>query len=185
MIEPTKQITELLNQANGGNKQALDRLLPLVYDELKKVAAKQLSFERSNHTLQPTALVNEAYLVLVKQHSVSWESRIQFFAIASQVMRRILMNYAVAKKTRKRGGGATLIALDEIISFPNNPNIDLIRLNEALEELAEMDAAQCKIVELKFFGGLSNEEVAEVLQIPLSSVKREWISAKAWLLTHF
>jgi RNA polymerase sigma factor (TIGR02999 family) len=183
MNEPTTKITQLLHQASGGSKTALDELLPLVYDELKRIAAKQLSFERPNHTLQATALVNEAYLLLVNQHSVDFTNRLHFFSIASEAMRRILVNYAVAKKAQKRGAGETLLSLDEVVSFPNRQDVDLILLDEVLTELAEMDAEQAKIVEMKFFGGLTNEEIAEFMNISVSTVKREWTSARAWMLT--
>lgn len=182
MSEIAPKITQLLHDARDGSKTALDELLPLVYDELKRIASKQLSSERSNHTLQATALVNEAYLLLVNQHSVDWQNRLHFFSIASEAMRRILVNYAIAKKAQKRGDGVTLLSLDEVVSFPNKQDIDLIGLDEALNELAEMDAKQAKIVEMKFFGGLTNEEIARFLSVSESTVKREWTSARAWLL---
>ncbi|MEK7725038.1 MAG: sigma-70 family RNA polymerase sigma factor [Acidobacteriota bacterium] len=182
MNQQTTKITQLLHQARDGSKTALDELLPLVYDELKRIASKQLSSERSNHTLQATALVNEAYLLLVNQHSVDWQNRLHFFSIASEVMRRILVNYAIAKKAQKRGAGETLLSLDEVISFPNSQDVDLIQLDEALNELSKMDEQQAKIIEMKFFGGLTNEEIAEFMQISISTVKREWASARAWLL---
>lgn len=182
MSETATKITELLHHAREGSKTALDELLPLVYDELKRIASKQLSAERANHTLQATALVNEAYLLLVNQHSVDWQNRLHFFSIASEAMRRILVNYAKAKKAQKRGEGATLLSLDEIVSFPNKQNIDLVVLDEAINQLAEMDEQQAKIVEMKFFGGLTNEEISEFLNISISTVKREWSSARAWLL---
>ncbi|HRH41270.1 MAG TPA: sigma-70 family RNA polymerase sigma factor [Pyrinomonadaceae bacterium] len=183
MSETATKITELLHHAREGSKTALDELLPLVYDELKRIASKQLSAERPNHTLQATALVNEAYLLLVNQHSVDWQNRLHFFSIASEAMRRILVNYAKAKKAQKRGEGVTLLSLDEVVSFPNKQDIDLVVLDEAINQLAEMDEQQAKIVEMKFFGGLTNEEIAEFLNISISTVKREWVSARAWLLT--
>lgn len=183
MTEQTTKVTELLNLAKDGSKTALDELLPFVYDELKRIAAKQLSSERPNHTLQATALVNEAYVQLVNQHSVDWKNRLHFFSIASEAMRRILVNHAVARKAQKRGDGATLLSLDDIVSFPNRQDVDLVVLDEALNRLAEMDTQQTKIVELRFFGGLTNEEIAEFLEISVSTVKREWVSARAWLLT--
>lgn len=182
MREEANKITQLLHKASVGSKTALDELLPLVYDELKRIANKQLSSERSNHTLQATALVNEAYLLLVNQHSVDFKNRLHFFSIASEAMRRILVNYAIAKKAQKRGSGETLLSLDEVISFPNRHDVDLIKLDESLNELAEMDEQQAKIVELKFFGGLTNEEIAEFMNFSVSTVKREWASARAWLL---
>jgi RNA polymerase sigma-70 factor (ECF subfamily) len=182
MSDQTTKITSLLNEAKDGRKSALDELLPLVYSELKRIAGKQLSFERPNHTLQATALVNEAYMVLVNQHSVDWQNRLHFFSIASEAMRRILVNHAVARKAQKRGDGATLLSIDEVISFPQKQDVDLIMLDEALTRLQEMDEQQAKLVEMKFFGGLTNEEIADFLGVSVSTVKREWASARAWLL---
>lgn len=175
-------VTRLLNDARDGSKTALDDLLPLVYGELKRIAQKKLSMERANHTLHATALVNEAYMLLVDQHSVDWQNRLHFFSIASEAMRRILVNYAVAKNRQKRGDGVTMLSLEEVVSFPNRSTVDLVALDDALNTLAEMDVKQAKIVEMKFFAGLANEEIAEVLEISLSQVKREWRSARAWLL---
>ena len=182
MKSSATNITQLLDAARDGSKTALDDLLPLVYGELKRIAQKKLSLERPNHTLHATALVNEAYVLLVDQHSVDWQNRLHFFSIASEAMRRILVNYAVAKKRQKRGDGVTLLSLDDVVSFPRESAIDLVSLDEALNRLAAMDADQAKIVEMKFFGGLTNEEIAEVMEISLSQVKREWRSARAWLL---
>ena len=175
-------LTKLLIEANKGDKQALDNLLPLVYDELRRVASRQLASERQNHTLQATALVHEAYLRLIDQHSVDWQNRLHFFSIAAEMMRRILVTHAIAKKTEKRGSGATMLALDEVSSFPNQPEIDLVALDEVLTNLAEFDEQQAKIVELKFFGGLTTEEIAEVMGISVRTIGREWRAAKAWLL---
>lgn len=174
-------VTELLKQAQTGNKGALDQLLPLVYDELRKLASYQLRRERINHTLQPTALVHEAYLRLVNQREVDWRDRAQFFGLAAQMMRRILVNHALAHKTEKRGGLEQLISLDEAISFASQREVDLVLLDEALTRLAVLDPAQCRIVELRFFGGLTVEEVAEISGISTATVKREWRAAKAWL----
>ena len=180
----TDTVTQLLQKSTSGNRNALDELLPLVYDELKRVASRQLASERKNHTLQATALVHEAYLRLIGQNSVDWQNRLHFFSLAAEMMRRILVNHAIAKKADKRGSGAMTISLDEIEveSFPQKQDIDLVLLDEALKELAKYDAQQAKIVELKFFGGLTNEEIANVLDISDSTIKREWRSAKAWLL---
>ncbi|MCU0239133.1 MAG: sigma-70 family RNA polymerase sigma factor [Pyrinomonadaceae bacterium] len=183
MDENATKITQLLQDAQAGNRSALDELLPLVYQELKRIAGKQLSFERKNHTLQATALVHEAYMVLVNQHSVDFNNRLHFFSIASEAMRRILVNHAVAKQRQKRGDGATLLSLDDVLSFPHKQDVDLILLDEALNRLTEMDEKQAKIVEMKFFGGMTNEEIAQVLDVSESTVKREWASARAWLLT--
>jgi RNA polymerase sigma factor (TIGR02999 family) len=179
--EPRPGVTGLLRQAQGGDRAALDALLPLVYRELKRIASGQLARERPGHTLQPTALVNEAYLRLVDQHSVDWRNRAHFFSIAAETMRRVLVNHALGRRAGKRGAGQTLVALDEAVGFPDRREVDLILLDGALNRLALLDAAQARIVELKFFAGLSNEETAEVLGLSESTVKREWRSAKAWL----
>lgn len=175
--------TQLLHRAQAGDKDSLDRLLPLVYQELRRVAANQLQKERGDHTLQPTALVHEAYLRLLEQREVDWRNRAHFFSIAAEMMRRILVNYAVQRKAQKRGDGATHLALDEALSYGEETDLDVILLNEALERLAEFDERQARIVELRFFGGLTIEETAEVLSISDSAVKREWRMAKAWLKT--
>lgn len=179
--ERTQGVTGLLRQAQAGDRAALDELLPLVYRELKGIAARQLAGERPGHTLQATALVNEAYLRLVDQHSVDWRNRAHFFSIAAETMRRVLVNHAISRRAEKRGAGATLLALDEAVSFPERREVDLILLDDALTRLADLDRVQARIVEMKFFAGLSNEEVAEVLGKSDSTVKREWRSAKAWL----
>lgn len=177
----TENLTQMLKQARAGKRESLDEFLPLVYGELKKIAAYKLSLERGNHTLQATALVHEAYLRLVDQHSVDWQNRAHFFAIASEMMRRILVNYAEAHNAKKRGDGKTLISLDEVENLAGESEVDLIFLDNALKELAEFDEAQARIVELKFFGGLTNEEAAEVMNVSESTVKREWRMARAWL----
>ena len=164
-------------------RQALDEFLPLVYSELKRIAAYKLAAERPNHTLQATALLHEAYLRLVDQHSVDWLNRAHFFAMASEMMRRILVNYAESHNAKKRNEGQTLISLDDAGETAAASEVDLIFLDEALKELVEFDPAQARIVELKFFGGLTNEETAEVLGISDSTVKREWRMARAWLAT--
>lgn len=175
-----ESITVILQDWSRGNRTAADALIPLVYDELRKVAANYLRRERSEHTLQPTALVNEAYLKLIDISNVSWQDRAHFFAVASNVMRQILVDHARARQTEKRGGGQT-IALDEAVSFPSKPEVDLLALNDALERLAKLDEQQARIVEMRFFGGLSVEETAEVLGFSTRTVKREWAFAKAWL----
>jgi RNA polymerase sigma factor (TIGR02999 family) len=177
-------VTRLLNKAQDGDKESLDTLLPLIYDELRRVAASQLRAERENHTLQATALVHEAYLRLLEQHEVDWRNRAHFFSIASEMMRRILVNYAVQRNAKKRGDGVTRISLDDAISFSNSEaDFDLISLDTALKSLAELDETQARIVELRFFGGLTVEEAAEVMNVSESTVKREWKMAKAWLKT--
>jgi RNA polymerase sigma factor (TIGR02999 family) len=179
--ELRRGVTGLLKEAQAGDRAALDELLPLVYRELKSIASRQLAGERPGHTLQATALVNEAYLRLVDQHSVDWRNRAHFFSIAAETMRRVLVNHAVSRRSEKRGSGATLLALDAAAGFPARREVDLVLLDEALTRLGELDRGQARVVEMKFFAGLSNEEVAEVLGTSESTVKREWRSAKAWL----
>lgn len=177
------EVTQLLNKAQKGDKDALDQLFPIVYRELRRVASHQLANERANHTLQPTALVHEAYLRLIDQHSVDWGNRAHFFSIAAEMMRRILVNHAIEKKAQKRGAGETMISLEEISGgFVNESGFDVVLLDETLKRLAELDERQSKIVELRFFGGLSVPETAEVLQVSEATINREWRSAKAWIL---
>jgi RNA polymerase sigma-70 factor, ECF subfamily len=175
------RVTQLLKSLQTGDKTVLDELFSLVYRELKQIASMQLRNERRDHTLQPTALVHEAYLRLVEQHSVDWQNKAHFFSIASEMMRRILVNHAVSHQAQKRGGGETKIALDEAVSFANEREIDLINLDSALTNLAKLDSRQACIVEMKFFGGLSTEEIGSILEISERTVKREWRSAKIWL----
>jgi RNA polymerase sigma factor (TIGR02999 family) len=176
-----ENVTKLLQQSNRGNREALDQLLPIVYDELRRVARHQLSKERANHTLQATALVNEAYMKLIDQHSVDWQNRAHFFSIAAETMRRILVNHAVERNAQKRGGGMTLLSLDDEIDFIHQRDLDMLALDDSLKRLEEFDPTQAKIVELKFFGGMTNEEIASVMGVSDSTVKREWRMAKAWL----
>ena len=166
---------------NRGNNAAAEELMPLVYDELHKVAARYLRKERPDHTLQPTALVNEAYLKLIDISSVEWQDRAHFFAVSSNVMRRILVDYARAQATDKRGGALQKVELDEAVSFQRESQVDLLALNDALDKLAELDERQSQIVEMRFFGGLTVEETAEVLKVSARTIKREWAMAKAWL----
>jgi RNA polymerase sigma factor (TIGR02999 family) len=181
--QSTQGVTRLLREAQAGDRAALDELLPLVYRELRQIAARHLAQERPGHTLQATALVHEAYMRLIDQHSVDWRNRAHFFSIAAEMMRRVLVNHAVGRRAQKRGAGETLLSLDEVVSFPNRQDVDLVLLDEALKRLAGLDALQARIVELRFFAGLTVEEVAEVLGVSDSEVKREWRSAKAWLTT--
>jgi RNA polymerase sigma factor (TIGR02999 family) len=178
---PLQGFTRLLRQAQGGDRAALDELLPQVYRELRQLASRQLAAERPGHTLQPTALVHEVYLRLIDQHSVDWRNRAHFFGLAAEMMRRILVNHAVGRRAQKRGAGETLLSLEEADALPGRPALDVVLLDAALNRLAELDPTQARIVELKFFAGLSNEEAAEVLGVSDSTVKREWRSAKAWL----
>ena len=174
-------ITQLLNDYQSGKKDALDELFPLVYGELRKLAASRMRSERGDHTLQPTALVHEAYMRLIEQHSTDWHNRAHFFGLAAEMMRRILVNHAVSHNAEKRFGNQTRLALDEIVDFTKGSDVNLVALDDALNTLAEFDPKQAKIVELKFFGGLTNEEIAEVTGVSDSTVKREWRIAKAWL----
>lgn len=174
-----EDVTVLLNAVSAGDESAPEKLLELVYDDLRRLAAAYLQNERNAQTLQATALVHEAYLRLVDWENVSWENRAHFFAVAAQVMRRVLVDHARTKQAQKRDFGQK-VAFDEAISFPVGKGIDLLALEEALMSLEKVDARQAKIVELRFFGGLSLEETAHVLNISETTVKREWTFAKAW-----
>ena len=176
-----KPVTELLKCWCQGDSTALEKLLPLVYNELRRIAALQLRRERPNHTLQPTALVHEVYLKLVDQHRIEWQNRAQFFGVAAQLIRRILVDHVRTRRTAKRGGGALTLTLDDAAYEPAPQDIDLVKLDDALLSLATKDEQQSRVVELRFFGGLSIEETAEVLRISPSTVKRDWAAAKAWL----
>ena len=175
------EITRLLADWSNGDRQALEKLTPLVYDELRRLAARYLRQERSGHTLQSTALVHEAYMKLVGQNNVRWQNRAHFFGIAAQMIRRILVDYARARRAEKRGSGAEVLALDEAIALPGGKDLDLVALDDALEGLAQIDERQSRLVELRFFTGLTIEETAEVLQMSVATAKRDWVSAKAWL----
>ena len=175
------EITQLLVDWSNGRQEALAELLPVVYGELRRVAGRSLRRERPNHTLSGTALVNEVYLQLVDQTAVQWQNRAHFFGIAANLMRQILVQHARRHQTAKRGGGRYLLGLDEAAVVPAERPVDLVALDEALCDLAERDERKCRIVELKFFGGLSTEETAQVLDISPRTVKREWRLAKAWL----
>jgi len=174
-------VTRLLVSWGEGDKQALEQLAPLVYDELRRLANRYLRRERSGHTLQSTALVNEAFLRLVDQHSVKWQSRAHFFGVAAQMIRRILVDHARAHQAAKRGAGVARLSLDEALDVGEGRDLDLLALDDALKELAEMDPQQSRVIELRFFAGLSIEETAEVLNISPATVKREWATARAWL----
>jgi RNA polymerase sigma factor (TIGR02999 family) len=179
--EPRKDVTALLIDWNKGNREALDEMLPLVYDELRRVAGRYLQRERPGHTLQGTALVHEAYMRLIDQTRVQWQNRAHFLGVAAQMIRRILVDHARAKLSAKRGGSEMKLALDESIEVPKGREMDLVRLDDVLEDLARADPQQAKIVELRFFTGLSIEETAEALGISPATVKRDWVVAKAWL----
>jgi len=175
------EITELLRNWRGGDKAAMDKLLPIVYDELRRLAAGFFRRERLNHTLQATALVHEAYLRLVDQSRVGWENRAHFFGSAAQLMRQILVDHARSHNAAKRGGGEIKVSLAEDMALAGPRELDLIALDVALDELAALDGQQSRIVEMRFFGGLSIEETAEVLGVAPATVKRDWNTAKAWL----
>jgi RNA polymerase sigma factor (TIGR02999 family) len=176
-------ITQLLCELKSGRQEVLNELLPLVYNQLRQLADSFLRRERENHTLQPTALVHEAYLRLIGQKPVDWQNRAHFFGVSARLMREILIEYARARHRKKRGGEfATRVALDEAISFQNQNGLDVIALDEALKQLESLDKDQARIVELRFFGGLTIEETAEVLNVSPATVKREWTTAKLWLL---
>ncbi|HVF23082.1 MAG TPA: sigma-70 family RNA polymerase sigma factor [Pyrinomonadaceae bacterium] len=183
MRRPTKQheITQLLAEWREGNQSALDELYPLVYDELHRLARRYMSRERAGHTLQTTALINEAYVRLVDQKNVVWANRAHFFAISAQIMRRILIDHARRHAYAKRGGGARPVTLDEAANITPGIGSDLLRLDEALKSLAEMDPRRSQVVELRYFGGLNNEEIAGVLHVSENTVTRDWNMARAWL----
>ena len=173
-------VTQILLEWRSGNEKALDRLMPLVYDELRRLASRYMRSERSGHTLQATALVNEAYLRLVDM-KVSWQDRAHFFAVAARLMRRLLVDHARAQQRAKRDGAGQKVSLDEALEVSSQPPLDLVALDEALTRFATFDPRKAEIVELHFFGGLSNEEVAEVLGVSRATVQRDLRLAKAWL----
>lgn len=174
-------VTLLLNQLAGGDQDAAAKLIPLIYDELRRLAVRRLRHERQDHTLQATALVHEAYLKLAGQSDVKWQNRTQFFAVASQAMRRILVDYARARQRTKRGGEQLKVALEEVCVVSLRPSDELLAVDESLARLEKLDARQARIVELRYFGGLTLEETAEVIGISTKTVMRELNVAKAWL----
>ena len=174
-------VTVLLSQLTQGDQAAAERLMPLVYDELKRLARSYMRRERKDHTLQTTALVHEAYLKLVRQQATTWACRSHFFGIAAQLMRRILIDHARGHLREKRGGIQVVLPLNEALAFSPEHSEDLLRLDEALHRLSKLDPRQGEVVELRFFGGLSVEETAEYLAVSPKTVKRDWAVAKAWL----
>lgn len=181
-MQSTEGITQLLIDWSKGDQAALEKLMPLVYNELRRLASNYLRRERANHTLQPTALVNEAYLKLVDQRNAKWQNRAHFFGISAQLMRRILVDHARQHHAVKRGGSnQQRLSITSAEQIAKQPEIDLLALNEALDELTKMDPQQGRIVELKFFGGLSIDETAKVLGISHATVERDWKMARAWL----
>lgn len=176
-----KEITELLLAWNRGDRSALDQLIPLVHKELHRLAKHYMRQERAGHTLQTTALVNEAYLRLIDSSKVRWQNRAHFFAVSAQLMRRILVDFARTHHNLKRGGGARRMSLDEALVVSAELDADLVALDDALSTLATLDPRQSQVVELRFFGGLSVDETAEVLKISPTTVRRDWTLARAWL----
>jgi RNA polymerase sigma factor (TIGR02999 family) len=181
MTSTPEEITRMLIAWNQGNERARDELIPLIYDELRRLARAHLRRERINHTLQPTALVHEAFLRMVDQSQVNWQNRAHFFGSAARLMRQILINHAEARRAAKRGGEAERISLNDVDRFTVEEEIDLIALNEALKNLERIDPRQERIVEMRYFGGLAIEEIAEVIGVSPATVKREWSVARAWL----
>jgi RNA polymerase sigma-70 factor (ECF subfamily) len=174
-------VTALLVEMANGNLAAQEKLVPLVYDQLKRLARRYMRRERTDHTLQTTALVHEAYLKLVGQHSPHWQGRAQFYGVAAQLMRRILIDHARRHLREKRGGTQVIVPLDEGLAFTPEHSEDLLKLDEALDRLSELDPRQSRIVELRFFGGLSVEETSRFLNVSPITVKRDWAMAKVWL----
>jgi RNA polymerase sigma factor (TIGR02999 family) len=177
----TERITGLLIECSGGDRDALDQLLPCVYAELHRLAAARLRRERPDPTLQPTALVHEAYLRLIDQRKADWRNRAQFFALAAAMMRRILVNHARDRAALKRGGGLEKVSLSTAADWSGEPDLDLLGLDDALSRLEALDPRKAKIVDLKFFAGLNTDEIAQVLQLSASTVERDWRFARAWL----
>jgi RNA polymerase sigma factor (TIGR02999 family) len=178
---PPAGITKLLIQAEKGDPASLNEMMPLVYAELRRLANFYLSKERTGHTLQPTALVHEAYLRLVDQRHVDWKNRAQFFGLAAEMMRRILTNHARDRSAGKRGGKSERVSLSRVNASTGMKDVELIALDDALKQLSALDLRKSRIVELKFFSGLTTEEIAEILQVSEATVKREWVVARAWL----
>jgi RNA polymerase sigma-70 factor, ECF subfamily len=184
MDEPSvspHRVTQLLQQWSQGDDSALTELTPLVYEELRRLAHHYMEGERPDHTLQTTALVNEAYLRLADQTNPNWQSRAHFFAVAARAMRRILVNYAKSNRAQKRGGGAARIELDEAAILSPEQSKEIVDLHEALERLATLNSRKARVVELKYFGGLNHDEIAEVMKISTVTVRRDWMFAKTWL----
>jgi RNA polymerase sigma-70 factor (ECF subfamily) len=176
-----QEITQLLVAWSDGDQAALDELTPLVYEELHQLAHRYMRGERAGHTLQTTALVNEAYTRLIDWKNVRWQNRAHFFGVSAELMRRILVDFARARGYQKRGGGMRTVTLNDAINVSNEKGVDLIALDEALSALAQLDPRQSKVVELRFFGGLTNEEAAEVLNVSVATARRDWSLARAWL----
>ena len=181
MASRLNEVSVLLADWSKGDQTAREKLMPLVYDELRRLAHRQMARERPGHSLQATALVNEAYMRLVNQNEVRWQNRAHFFALASQVMRHILVDYARNRHRAKRGGGGQQVSLDEAMIVSGERAAELVALDDALNELAAIDPRRSRVVELRYFGGLSVEETAEILDVSAITVMRDWNAAKAWL----
>ncbi len=181
MTSEPQGVTQLLIEWSKGDQTALDKLMPLVYDELRRMAKRYMARQNPGHTLQTTALINEAFIKLVGQEEKQWESRAHFFGVAAQAMRHILVDYARSRQYEKRGGGARRVSLDEALTVSDERAAELVALDDALKELARVDPRKCRVVELRYFGGLSVEETAEVLKVAAVTVMRDWSMAKAWL----
>jgi RNA polymerase sigma factor (TIGR02999 family) len=179
--DPQHEVTQILQNWSGGDSEAPARLMPFVYDEMRRLARVFLAKERGNHTLQPTALVHEAYVRLIDQTRVNWQNRAHFYGIAASMMRRVLIDHARAHATDKRGGASIHLSIDDVQVPVEERAAALLDLDEALERLKEMDERKCKIVEMRFFGGLSDEEIAEVLNVSTRTVLRDWKTARLWL----
>jgi len=181
---PSHDVTRLLASSRDGDEAALQQLVPIVHEELRRLARRQMAGERPGHTLQPTALVNEAYLRLVNLKQMQWQNRAHFFAMGARLMRRILVDFARSRGHQKRGGGAKQVSFTQALEVAEGQPTDVVALNDALEALADVDERKSRVVELRFFGGLSVEETAEVLNVSRETVKRDWKFAKMWLLRH-
>jgi RNA polymerase sigma factor (TIGR02999 family) len=182
METSSQQVSHLLQRWSGGDGEAVDQLMPLVYDELRRLARRYMRQQPAGHTLQTTALIHEAYLRLIGQEEKRWENRAHFFGVAAQAMRHILVDYARARNVAKRGGGATRVSLDEVLTVCPESGADLVELDDALTALAKLYERQSKVVELRFFGGLTEEEIAEVLKVSPRTVRSDWSLARSWLL---
>jgi RNA polymerase sigma-70 factor, ECF subfamily len=182
MTFPSQEVSQLLRAWSDGDQTALDKLVPLVYDELRRMARHHMDRQQAGHMLQTTALIHEAYLKLIDQKEAHWRNRAHFFGVAAKAMRSILVDYARASHAAKRGGGAVLVSLDEAAVASDERAAELVALDEALEGLAAIDRRKCQVVELRYFGGLSVEETAEFLQVSVETVARDWRLARTWLL---
>ncbi len=181
MMQAQPNITQVLERWSNGEQSALDELIPLIYKELRRLAGNYIRRERDNHTLQPTALINEVFVRLIDQHDIKWQSRAHFFGISARLMRRILVDHARVHQAAKRGGGHYSLSLNEADRIASQPSVNLLTLHLTLQQLEVLDPQQSQIVELRFFGGLTIEETAEVLSVSHATIEREWKMARAWL----